>query len=211
MKGSEDPDAVDGDRPALADRRDLETVYQPAEDSRLLAEAAVAAVEPDHLVLEVGTGSGYVAERVASETGADVVGVDVNPEACLQTRERGVPVVQGDLVGPFADGRFDVVCSNPPYLPTPPENEWDDRMETALSGGESGRAVVERFLDDVGRVLTTDGFALLLVSTLTDLDAVRQAAERSGFAATRVQDESYPFERLVVFRLESDGGSGGAE
>jgi release factor glutamine methyltransferase len=203
MDGTEDPDAADRDRPALADRRDLETVYQPAEDSRLLAEAAVGAVEPDQLVLEVGTGSGYVAERVASETGADVVGVDVNPDACRQTRERGVPVVQGDLVGPFADRRFDVVCSNPPYLPTPPEHEWDDRMETALSGGESGRAVVDRFLDDVGRVLGADGFALLLVSTLTDLEAVRQRADRSGFATSTVLDESYPFERLVVFRLDT--------
>lgn len=201
-RGPGAPAAESGDgRPSLADRRDLKTVYQPAEDSRLLTDAAVAAVDADDLVLEVGTGSGSVADRIASETGARVVGVDVNPEACRQTRERGVPVVQGNLVHPFADRSVDVVCCNPPYLPTPPEQEWDDPMEAALSGGESGRAVVDPLLATVGRVLRPDGFVLLLVSTLTDLEAVRDEAAANGLAVEPVAEESFPFERLVVFRL----------
>ncbi len=174
----------------------------------MLADAAVATVEPDDLVLEVGSGSGYVAERIAAETGARVVGADLNPAACRQTRERGVPVVQGDLVAPVRSGLFDVVCCNPPYLPTPPDAEWGDQMEAALSGGETGRAVVEPFLETVGRVLAPDGVTLLQVSTLTDLEAVRTLAEGNGLAATEVADESHPFERLVVFRLSPAAASG---
>ncbi|MEF8854277.1 MAG: HemK2/MTQ2 family protein methyltransferase [Haloarculaceae archaeon] len=188
-------------RPALADRRDLDTVYQPAEDSRLLADAAVDDVGAEDYVLEVGTGSGYVADRIASETGATVVGVDLNRGACEATRERGIPIVRGDLVSPFRADAFDVVCSNPPYLPTPPEMEWDDAMEAALSGGVSGRAVVEPFLDTVGRVLAPGGRALLLVSTLTDLDAVKGYAAEQGLESSVLAAESHPYERLVVFRL----------
>ena len=51
----------DGDRPSLADQRDTETVYQPAEDSKLLADTAVVYAEEGDWVLDVGTGSGYAA------------------------------------------------------------------------------------------------------------------------------------------------------
>lgn len=186
----------------LADRRGIETeVYQPAEDSRLLAEAAVSHCNPADLVLEVGTGSGYVAATVQDEVGARVVGCDLNPHACAQARERGVEAVRTNLTDGFRDGVFDVVLFNPPYLPTDPDAEWDDWMEIALSGGETGREVIDPFLDAVGRVLAPDGDVLLLVSTLTNLDAVRERAASVGFAAETVHEESYPFERLTIERL----------
>jgi len=192
---------TDDDRPRLADLRGVESVYGPAEDSRLLADSAVEHIEPDAAVLDVGTGSGYVARRIREETGAAVVGSDRNPAACREAREAGVPVVRADLLGPFRTDAFDAVVCNPPYLPTPPEAEWDDWMERALSGGPDGRRVVDRFLADAGRVLAPDGEALLLVSTLTDLDAVRETAGDTGFDVGTVAEESHPFERLVVLRL----------
>lgn len=186
----------------LAERRGMETeVYQPAEDSRLLAEVSVDAVDGDERVLEVGTGSGYVAERVAAETGARLVASDLNPHACRQARERGVDAVQADLTEPFADGSFDRVLFNPPYLPRNPDAERDDWMEQALTGGETGREVVEAFLDDVGRVLAPGGSVLLLVSTLTDIGAVAAYADERGLAAETGREESYPFERLAVLKI----------
>ena len=187
-------------RPTLADRREVEQVYQPAEDSRLLADSVVEHVDPGDRVLDVGVGSGYIAAR-AREAGATVVGSDLNPHACRQAREAGIPVVRGDLTTAFRADAFDLVAFNPPYLPTPPEQEWGDWMERALSGGEDGRAAVDPFLADAGRVLTGDGAALLLVSTLTDPEAVREQARAHGLAATEVASESHPFEQLLVVRL----------
>jgi release factor glutamine methyltransferase len=185
----------------LAARRGLETtVYQPAEDSRLLAEAAVEHARGR--TLEVGTGSGWVAERIAAETDAEVVASDYNPHACRQARDRGLPAVRADLVAPFRDEAFDTVAFNPPYLPTAPDNEWDDWMERALSGGASGRAVIVPFLEDVGRVLRPDGVVLLLVSSLTGFETVVDHAERRGFDVSTVRQESYPFETLSILRLE---------
>ncbi|SDZ85106.1 release factor glutamine methyltransferase [Haloplanus vescus] len=188
-------------REDLADRRGLERdVYQPAEDSRLLAEAAVEHARGR--TLEVGTGSGWVAEQISRETDATVVASDYNLEACRQARERGLAVVRADLVAPFRDAALDTVAFNPPYLPTDPDNEWDDRMERALSGGESGRAVINPFLDTVGRVLSADGIVLLLVSSLTGFDDVVARAESNGFAVSTVRQESYPFETLSILCLE---------
>lgn len=180
-------------------------MYQPAEDSALLAEAATSVVDRDDLVLDVGTGSGFVAERIAEETGARVVGSDLNPHACRRAKGRGVPVVRGDLTEPFVDGAFDVVTFNPPYLPTEPETEWDDWMEVALSGGESGLGVVEPFLSSARRVLAPDGVVLLLASSLAGVEDVVELAVDQGFSAVALRDDSYPFETLTVLKLIPTG------
>jgi release factor glutamine methyltransferase len=186
----------------LAARRGVDdaVVYQPAEDSGLLAEAAVESAHGR--VLEVGTGSGWVAARIAAERDLDVVASDLNPHAARQARERGVEGVVADLLAPFREDAFDTVCFNPPYLPTDPDNEWGDWMERALSGGESGRELIEPFLADVGRVLAPGGVVLLLVSSLTGYDEVLALIDDAGFDHEVAVEESFPFETLTVLRLD---------
>ncbi|WP_254544218.1 HemK2/MTQ2 family protein methyltransferase [Halomarina pelagica] len=187
----------------LYERRGGEQVYQPAEDSDLLARAAARRLGGDERVLDVGTGSGYVAATVAAATGARVIGADVSPLAVREARERGVPVVRADLLDPFRDGAFDAVLFNPPYLPTDPAHEWDDWMERALSGGPDGRRVVDPFLADVRRVLRPDGRVFLLVSSLTDVETVRETGRENGLDGEVIAEESFPFERLVVLELRA--------
>ncbi|RRJ33445.1 HemK2/MTQ2 family protein methyltransferase [Halocatena pleomorpha] len=184
----------------LREQRDIEQVYQPAEDSHLLATTACEHICADDRVLDVGTGSGYVAATVQERTGATVVGTDVNPHACRQARDHGVDVVRTDLVSGIC-GSFDVVLCNPPYLPTDPDEEWDDWMEYALSGGPTGRAVINDVLDALRSVLSPSGRAYLLVSTLSDLDAVTERANENNCETTIIEEESVPFETLVVFEI----------
>ncbi|WP_049947935.1 HemK2/MTQ2 family protein methyltransferase [Candidatus Halobonum tyrrellensis] len=191
----------------MAERRGLgDPVYAPAEDSGLLAEAGVDRARG--VVLEVGTGSGWVAERVRAAGAADrVLGSDLNPHACRAARERGAEAVRADLLDPFAADSLDAILFNPPYLPTDPDNEWDDWQEAALSGGESGRDLIEPFLDDAARPLRPDGLVLLLVSSLTGFPEVVEYAVSQGFDAETVAEESYPYETLSVLALtpRSDG------
>jgi len=184
----------------LAEHRQSDPVYQPAEDSRLLGEATREFVDEGDTVLDVGTGSGWVA-KVAAEESAHAVGVDLNPHACREAREHGIETVRGNLVEPFRADTFDTVLFNPPYLPTDPEDEGDDWQEKALSGGESGRKVIEPFLDTVGRVLAPDGEILMLVSSLTGIEEVIDRAAENCFTTEEVATEKFAFERLVVLRM----------
>ncbi|MFQ3283834.1 MAG: release factor glutamine methyltransferase [Natronomonas sp.] len=184
----------------LTEQRGMATVYEPAEDSRLLATAVIDRIDGGQ-VLDVGVGSGYVAGRVAAETSADVVGCDINPDACRRARSEGIEVVRSNLTRPFEADSFDMVVFNPPYLPTPPEQEWDDPLEHALSGGEDGRRVIRPFMADLGRVLRPAGRAYLLVSSLTDIGAVGELAEGAGLDTEEIDDTSFPFERLVVLEI----------
>lgn len=187
----------------LEERRGLRTdLYEPAEDSRLLLTACREEIGPDERVLDVGTGTGYVAARLRAATAAAVVGVDISPVACGRAAAAGVPVVRGDLVAPFRGDAFDVVVCNPPYLPTPEAGERTDWLSVATAGGPTGRAVVERLLADIGRVLRPAGRGYLLTSSLMDVDAVRDRAGTAGFETTEIaRDDSFPFEVLSVLRL----------
>ena len=183
----------------LAERRGLDgSVYEPAEDSALLVEGCAGAIGEDELVIDVGTGSGYVAERIRARSGARVIGTDRNPHACRRAAERGVQVVLTDLLAGVRPAIADVIVCNPPYLPTDavPRDDW---LAVAVAGGPTGRAVVERLFADAGRVLVDDGRIYLLVSSLMDIPTLREEAAARGFDAVEVaRDDSYPYEVLAV-------------
>lgn len=170
-------------------------VYPPSEDTYLLRDAAVEEARPDDLALEVGTGNGVVAEALAERV-ERVVATDVNPEAVRAAHERGVEAVRTDLVA-CLDAQFNLAVFNPPYLPSTDETP-DDSMSRALGGGETGREVAERFLDDVPRVLSPDGRVLLVASTAS---GVEEFEKRGDYDVERVASERYFFEEIVVLRL----------
>ncbi|MCK9276469.1 MAG: class I SAM-dependent methyltransferase [Methanoculleus sp.] len=186
----------------MRDRGVPDQVYPPAEDSYLLLRAALREVRPTDRVLEVGTGSGYVAAGLLGRA-AGVVATDINPHAVACARARAVEAVRADLVAGLT-GPFDLILFNPPYLPTLPDERIDDWLEYALDGGPTGRAVIERFIADVGRVLAPFGRVLLLVSSLTDLDAVRELFARRGFVSFVVDTEPLEDETLFVLRAMRD-------
>lgn len=177
-------------------------VYQPEADTYLLLKAAEREARPHDRVLEVGTGSGRVAAGLTEAAGS-VVATDINPYAVLAARSCGVETVRCDLAAGLA-GPFDLVVFNPPYLPTSPEERIDDWLEYALDGGPDGRRVIERFIRDLGRILSPYGRVLLLVSTLTDPDAVRKIFAAHGFISFIVDEEALEGERLYVLRATRD-------
>jgi len=174
-------------------------VYSPAEDTFLLLDAAHEEVRPDDRVLEIGTGSG----RIAMELGGIaslVIATDINPHALVSARFRGVDVIRTDLFDGIG-GTFGLIVFNPPYLPTLPEERMNDWLEYALDGGESGRDVIGRFIAGAGRVLAPGGRALLLISSLTGIDAVTGLALSFGYSATVIREQAVEDEKLYVLRL----------
>jgi SAM-dependent methyltransferase len=80
-------------------------------DARELAFEAIAEGAPRR-VLEVGCGQGWMAERIASELGVDVVALDQSEHMVELTRARGVEAVVGDVQElPFEDAAFDTVVA----------------------------------------------------------------------------------------------------
>ncbi|MEN6610597.1 MAG: HemK2/MTQ2 family protein methyltransferase [Methanoregulaceae archaeon] len=175
-------------------------VYQPSDDTYLLAAAAMEEARPEDRVIEIGTGSGYVSSVVQPRV-CSLVATDLNPLAVLAARSRGIEVVRTDLAQGIC-GTFSLVLFNPPYLPTRPEERIDDWLEHALDGGPEGRTIIERFAREAGAILAPNGRILLLVSSLTGIDAVRaifrDEGMRSEVARTQTLEDG---EELVVLRI----------
>ncbi len=181
-------------------------VYPPREDTLLLLP--FAEVTADTLFLEVGCGAGLVA-LTAARRGARVVATDLNPHALRRLREQAraegveLTLVRTDLARGL--GRFDRLVSNPPYLPTLPEERDPDRWHNlALDGGPDGCRVTARLVEELDEHLTADGSAFIVVSSRQDRDGLEQIrrswATRGGVvevAASRALEG----ERLDVWSL----------
>lgn len=177
-------------------------VYPPSEDTWLLLEAAQKELCQGDRVLEVGTGSGYIAAALARD--ADVVATDINPHAVTAARSEAVTTIRADLFAGIR-GPFDLVIFNPPYLPTREEERIDDWLEYALDGGETGREVIERFTEDVHRVLAPAARILIIVSSLTGVDEVCRLFQKNGYHVEIVSRAPvFGGEELVVLRCRKD-------
>jgi release factor glutamine methyltransferase len=138
-------------------------VYAPAEDSELLLDSLD--VGPGVSVLEVGTGSGFIAIHCAA-AGASVTATDLDTDAaaCAAANARAngacLDVVACDLAS-AVKGQFGLVIFNPPYLP--------GRMgQPAADGGEGGIDEVSRLLDDLPRLLDSGGRCVIVLSSHSD-------------------------------------------
>ncbi len=178
-----------------------EQVYQPEADTYLLLSSVKDEIRSSDTVLEVGTGSGIIAQACSER--ARCVATDVNPHACRMAHTLGVEVIRTDLYAGLK-GPFDLIIFNPPYLPTAENERLDDWLEYALDGGPDGREVIRRFASGLHRILHPYGRVLLLVSSLTGIQETRELFAEQGFLSFIVGEEITEGEHLVVFRITHD-------
>lgn len=182
-----------------------EDVYEPSEDSFLLAEGVDAL--PNERALDLCTGTGLAALAAAAR-GARTLATDVNPAACrLATENARANELDLDvLLSNLARGvhaRFELLTCNPPYLPTAPEDRVPGIVHRALDGGADGAEVTRRVIDELDRLLSPsrDARALLIVSTLQPLDDLRERAKARGFTWHPEGSRSFGLETLQRVRL----------
>jgi release factor glutamine methyltransferase len=139
-------------------------MYEPREDSYLICSVVGKYAKGN--VLDMGTGSGIIANEVLKNNVQKVVAVDIDPEVIEYVKKRfgnKVKCIQSDLFSDIHE-RFDIIFFNPPYLPYEHEQEL---KHTDLIGGKKGNEVVEKFLKEAPKFLNKEGKIILLLSSLT--------------------------------------------
>lgn len=168
------------------------------------------------LVADLCTGSGCIACSVAYEHPlARVMATDIAPEAVALARDNvsaldlgdRVEVLSCDLgegVDPALMGAFDLVVSNPPYVPTAvmddiPREVAEFEPALALDGGADGLDVLRRLLPWCRRALKEGGgFAFELHETC--LGEAARLAEEAGFSDVRVTADLAGRPRVLTAR-----------
>ncbi|MBB5958180.1 release factor glutamine methyltransferase [Saccharothrix tamanrassetensis] len=173
-------------------------MYRPQDDTWLVAEAlAEAGVPVGASVLDVCTGTGALGVVAGLAGAGEVTAVDVSRRAVTAARVNGwvrrVPLRAlrtdfGDLVG---QRRFDVVLSNPPYVPS--ESYEPKGRARAWDAGERGRAVLDRLCAVLPLLLADKGMALIVHSQLCDEDATLHQLRGGGLKASVVARRTVPF------------------
>jgi release factor glutamine methyltransferase len=180
-----------------------EHVYEPAEDSFLLAEKMT--VTEDDTVLDMGTGCGILAV-LAAEKAKSVLAVDINPyaiECAIKNAETNgvkerIKFRNGDLFQPIKpNANFSLILFNAPYLPSEPDEErsW---IGKAWAGGSNGRKVIDRFVMDAPNFLAAGGRVQLVQSSLSDVDRTLKMFSERSLQAMVVAQVKVAFERIVL-------------
>jgi len=184
-----------------------EDVYEPAEDTFLIAESLSHVVDEAHIVLDIGTGCGILAVIMAQRA-KTVVATDVNPHAIeyarLNAKANGVAskidVRLGSLFQPIKETeRFDVIVFNAPYLPSR-SKEQETWIERAWAGGKAGRQIIDQFISEMPRYVKENGTILLVQSSLANIEKTLEKLHGAGFKATVIAENKVPFERIVVIQ-----------
>lgn len=164
---------------------------------------------PDEWVCEIGAGIGLAAV-LAARAGCQVIATDLLPEAvaCVKANALLNGVADrldarlGDCYDPVRRLEFDLICSSPPQMPTPPDRERDDAMAAADNGGLDGWAVLDRVIEGAPAHLAPGG---RLVFTLFEFLGRERAFARLGAAGLEpsvLAQERQPFPRLGYERIE---------
>ncbi|KAF0961161.1 MULTISPECIES: HemK2/MTQ2 family protein methyltransferase [unclassified Rhodococcus (in: high G+C Gram-positive bacteria)] len=187
----------------------LPGVYRPQHDTQLLAGVLAAEpLGPHSRVLDLCAGTGALSVAAAAAGAGRVTAVDVSRRAAISIRlnalARGhrIRVIHGDLTEHVRDDRFDLVVSNPPYVPAPVDTVPDRGPARAWDAGKNGRALLDRICLQAPDLLVDGGVLLLAQSGLSGVEKTLTMLEEQNMTVDVAATAEIPFGPVLVERRE---------
>ena len=190
-------------------------VLSPRPDTETLLDIALLAFQPHQAftVIDLGTGSGAILLAILAErSGAQGAGTDVSSEALAVARENAANLdldgratfLRTEWAAGFGDASFDLVVSNPPYIPSddipgldPEVRDHDHDPHLALDGGPDGLQAYCELVPEIARILKPGGTFAVEIGWDQGA-AVRALFEAAGFIGVKVVKDLGDRDRVVT-------------
>lgn len=186
-------------------------VLSPRMDTERLVETVLNDIKPKQTVIDIGTGSGAIAITIAKNSQAKVTAVDISEDALKVAKENAknnnvqVKFVESNLFDAFRRfTKFDVIVSNPPYIPSKVIDNLEDEVKKfdpiiALDGGADGLDFYKKIIDEAPKRLTRNGKIYFEVGINQALD-VKKLLQKN-FKDIRIVKDYNKIDRVVCATL----------
>lgn len=190
-----------------------EGVLIPRPETEELVEWVASGAKRGARILDVGTGSGAIAVALAKKVeGAEVVAVDISEKALQIAAENvarhsaNVTLVKADALGDMSHlGQFDIIVSNPPYIPQSDisamhRNVVDYEPHTALFVADSDPLCFYRSIAQNGVKMLREGGSLYFEIYERFGAQMVKMLEEMGYSDSEVVKDVFGKERMVWSR-----------
>ncbi len=193
-------------------------VLIPRPETEHLVEKAIALAQrlrlsgaPHPRIVDVGTGSGAIAVALAHALPfAEITATEISSAALAVARSNAsrigvadrIRFLEGDLLEPSAGEQFDIVVSNPPYVPESDRTTLDVEVRDyepaqALFAGKDGLAIYRRLVPATWGALVPGGFVALEIG-YGQQEAVLALLSGTGFSGIEFTEDLQTIPRVVV-------------
>ena len=197
----------------------------PRPETELLVESLIKAArglkaDGDVKILDIGTGSGAIIVSLLDYLpNAKGVGVDISVDALIVAEENSRRIgvreragfMQSDLFSRIpADKKFDIIVSNPPYIPAADiaglAKDVQKEPRGALDGGADGLDFYRRIISEAMDHMADEGILAFEVG-INQAQVVAELCRKAGFKATAIRKDYADIERMVFAVKEEGDGS----
>ncbi len=194
-------------------------VLIPRPETELLVEKAIelagklrqSSATSSPRIVDIGAGSGAIAVALAHELPfAQIAASEISAAALVVARANAarhavadrIRFLEGDLLAPVAGEQFDLIVSNPPYVPEGDRATLDVEVRNyepaqALFAGGDGLAIYRRLLPESFQALAPGGVLLLEIG-YGQQQAVQSLLEKEGFAEIEFFADFQAIPRVAV-------------
>lgn len=190
-------------------------VLSPRQETELVVEAAIKIIKEikgdKKKVLDLMTGSGAIAVTIAKQTKSQVYASDISEQALTVARKNSrtnkvkIKFIESDIFKKFRREKFDVIVSNPPYIPSKDILTLDDEVKKydpliSLDGGEDGLYFYKKIAEQSPKFLKGNGYLILEIGE-SQGKAVKKLLQKN-FENIKIRKDYNKHDRIVIAQLK---------
>jgi len=188
-------------------------VFIPRPETEILVDTSLKYIKRGDKILDIGIGSGAISIALAKNIrDIKIIGIDINEKACILAKENIERYNLSDIIEvrhismerffKESEEKFDIVVSNPPYVPTeeikdlmPEIKDFEPRE--AIDGGKDGISFIKKLIKGVKKILKGEGRVIIEIGD-GQLPLLKEELKNSNFIIEEVSKDLAKKDRVIV-------------